>query len=135
MTFFISVVMGGNNLKRIIVGLLITLFLTDGAWGQETQAKRNTGARRQLATIVFAGLGGAILGLSTLSFYGRPQEQLANIGIGFAVGVIAGTAYVTFRTATTHDYYEERPERGAEKFKWGPIIGKSSVGARFSLDF
>src|SRR5580704_14870733 len=32
------------------------------------------GPRKQLATIIFAGLGGAILGLSTLSFYGRPQD-------------------------------------------------------------
>ena len=41
-----------------------------------------------LATILFAGLGGSILGLSTLSFYGRPQDKLQNIAIGFAVGVI-----------------------------------------------
>jgi hypothetical protein len=53
-----------------------------------------------LATIIFAGLGGAVLGLSTLSFYGRPQDNLSNIAIGFAVGVIAGTTYVTYTAAT-----------------------------------
>lgn len=71
------------------------------------------GPRRQLATILFAGLGGAILGLSTLSFYGRPQDKLANIAIGFAVGVIAGTAYVTYKAANNprelygYDYLPE----------------------------
>ena len=49
---------------------------------------------------VLAGLGGAILGLSTLSFYGRPQDYLANIAVGFAVGIIAGTVYVTYKAAS-----------------------------------
>ncbi len=61
------------------------------------------GPRRQLGTIIYAGLGGAVLGLSTLSFYGRPQDKLANIAIGFAVGVIAGTAAVTYSAATNPD--------------------------------
>jgi hypothetical protein len=61
------------------------------------------GPRRQLGTIIYAGLGGAVLGLSTLSFYGRPQDKLANIAIGFAVGVIAGTAAVTYNAATNPD--------------------------------
>ena len=63
------------------------------------------GPRKQLATIVFAGLGGAILGLSTLSFYGRPQDKLSNIAIGFALGVIIGTSMVTFRAATNPDQF------------------------------
>ncbi len=70
-----------------------------GAAGQE-KAKGLSGPRKQLATIIFAGLGGAILGLSTLSFYGRPQDKLANIAIGFAFGVIGGTALVTYKAAT-----------------------------------
>ena len=66
-----------------------------------------TGTRKQLATIVFAGLAGAILGLSTLSFYGRPQDHLSNIAIGFAVGVIGGAIFTTYRVATKpYDAYE-----------------------------
>ena len=61
---------------------------------------KNSGPREQMAKIIFSGLGGAILGLSTLSFYGRPQDKLANIAIGFALGVMVGTAYVTYRAAT-----------------------------------
>lgn len=67
------------------------------------------GPRKQLATIVFAGLGGAILGLSTLSFYGRPQDNLANIAVGFAVGIIVGTVYVTYKAASSPaEFYGER---------------------------
>lgn len=58
------------------------------------------GPRRHLTTIVFAGLAGAVLGLSTLSFYGRPQDRLSNIAVGFAVGVITGTVYATYKAAT-----------------------------------
>lgn len=58
-----------------------------------------SGTRKQLATIIFAGLAGAILGLSTLSFHGRPQEHLSNIAVGFAIGIIGGTIYTTYRAA------------------------------------
>jgi hypothetical protein len=66
---------------------------------RETDKPSSNGPRKQLATILFAGLGGAVLGLSTLSFYGRPQDKLENIAIGFAIGVIAGTSYVTYKAA------------------------------------
>jgi hypothetical protein len=59
-----------------------------------------------MATIVIMGLAGGILGLSTLSFYGRPQDYLSNIAIGFAIGVTAGTIYVTYRAA--RDPYDRR---------------------------
>lgn len=91
--------------------MTVIFFASASAFAQDdnTTRRHSSGPRRQLATIVFAGLGGAILGLSTLSFYGRPQDNLSNIAIGFAVGVIAGTTYVTIRSATTRDYYDEKP--------------------------
>jgi hypothetical protein len=66
-----------------------------------------TGTRKQLATIIFSGLAGAILGLSTLSFYGRPQEKLNNIAIGAALGIFTGAAYTTYRAAKApYDVYQ-----------------------------
>lgn len=74
--------------------------------GNKIEGSMGGGPRKQLATIVFAGLAGAILGLSTLSFYGRPQDYLSNIAIGFAVGVIVGTSYTTYQAATKpHEFY------------------------------
>lgn len=77
-----------------------------GAQPAGTETGRSAGGpRKQLATIIYAGLGGAVLGLSTLSFYGRPQDKLANIAIGFAIGVIAGTSVVTYNAATNPDEF------------------------------
>ncbi len=59
----------------------------------------SAGPRKHLANIVFAGLAGAVLGLSTLSFYGRPQDRLSNIAVGFAIGVIGGTMFSTYKAA------------------------------------
>lgn len=75
---------------------------------QELDAQGNEGGpRKQIAIIIFSGLAGMVLGLSTLSFYGRPQDKLSNVGIGFAVGVIAGTVYTTYRAATKpRQFYE-----------------------------
>lgn len=75
---------------------------------KEDEAPTLTGPRKQLATIIFAGLAGAIMGLSTLSFYGRPQDHLENIALGFAVGVIGGTSWATFKAATDpSEFYGE----------------------------
>lgn len=64
------------------------------------------GPSRHIQNIVFAGVAGGILGLSTLSFYGRPQTRLANIPIGAAIGIIIGTAYTTFKAASEpRDFY------------------------------
>jgi hypothetical protein len=81
------------------------------------QRSMNAGPRRQLATIIFAGLGGAVLGLSTLSFYGRPQDKLSNIAIGFAVGVIGGTVYVTYNAATNPQEFYGRTWNELEEMK------------------
>ncbi len=52
------------------------------------------GFRRGLATVMLAGLGGAVLGMSTLSFYGEPQEHIGNIWTGLALGALGGAAYI-----------------------------------------
>jgi hypothetical protein len=78
------------------------------------------GPRRHLGTIVFAGLAGAVLGLSTLSFYGRPQDRLSNIAVGFAIGVIGGTIYTTYKAATEpHDFYNLREAVSPELWRIG----------------
>jgi hypothetical protein len=80
-----------------------------------------TGTRKQVATIVFAGLAGAILGLSTLSFYGRPQDHLSNIAVGFAVGVIGGAIFTTYKAATrpyeAYDLGQNKIEFHNEEYK------------------
>lgn len=63
-------------------------------------AEAQTGAthvKRNIATVMFAGLGGAVLGTSTLSFYSSPSEHTGNIWVGLAVGLVVGSIYVVNR--------------------------------------
>jgi len=125
--------------KKTLITLLIVCMVSP-AFAQDATVKKKSGPRRQLATILFAGLGGALLGLSTLSFYGRPQDNLGNIGLGFAVGVIGGTIYVTYKSATTKDYSDDNAVQDNSKFLWAPIISQvktddTALGGQFALRF
>lgn len=99
---------------RILIATFLSfsiVFATPAAFAarqkeNEISASRN---KKSLQIIVFSGIAGAILGLSTLSFYGRPQDRLNNIAVGAAVGIITGTIYSTFKQATEpRDYYNLR---------------------------
>ncbi|MES2855796.1 MAG: hypothetical protein V4692_08030 [Bdellovibrionota bacterium] len=94
-----------RQMMKLFLVFNLMIFAATSSFAQganSADAKPGTkGPRKQLATILFTGLGGAVLGLSTLSFYGRPQDKLENIAIGFAVGVILGTSYVTYKAATS----------------------------------
>lgn len=97
---------------QIVVLVFLTLSLSLPSYAQypqsnaQNEAGLTSGPRKQLAVIVFAGLAGAIMGLSTLSFYGRPQDHLSNIAVGFAVGIIIGTSYTTYKAATQpYEFY------------------------------
>ena len=90
---------------KVICSLLIVLLISTQSFAQNNSTKTSVGPKKQLTMIFLAGLGGAVLGLSTLSFHGRPQDHLGNIAIGFAVGVVFGTVYVTYNTATRPKEY------------------------------
>jgi hypothetical protein len=79
--------------KMLILTLLlatVTIVLP-----QQGQAQTSvTSFRRNFATIIFCGVGGAVLGISTLSFYGDPQNHVGNITTGLLLGLIGGGTYV-----------------------------------------
>lgn len=89
------------------------------------QAQRSEfqGARRHVATVIFCGLGGAVLGLSTLSFYGQPQEHTGNIYTGLAVGLVLGTAYVLSvdtnmeSLSATSSFHRTKPQLQLAEFR------------------
>jgi len=85
-------------MMKLQIAIFVFIFsLSQASFAQKniTQSGEFINARRGIATVIFFGLGGAVLGLSTLSFYGRPQENLQNISYGFGLGLIAGSIYVT----------------------------------------
>lgn len=106
-----------------------------GSGGTQSQ-QPSLGPRKQMATIIFAGLAGAILGLSTLSFYGRPQDKLPNIGMGLAVGIISGTIYTTYLAATRPKTYFEGlvPSIDEERIRGSTLAMKVDRPA-FQLQF
>jgi hypothetical protein len=86
--------------------------------GEKTAQSSTQGARKHLGNIIFAGLAGAILGLSTLSFYGRPQDRLSNIAVGFAFGIISGTLYTTYKAAAEpKEFYGLRRDVKSEAWR------------------
>ncbi len=106
---------------RKIISLTLSValvFCTLGAQAAPKDADNalvTTGPRKHLGTIVLAGIAGAVLGLSTLSFYGRPQDKLSNIAVGAAVGIIGGAMFTTYKAASEpKDFYGLRSEEGAE---------------------
>jgi hypothetical protein len=128
---------------RKLVFLTLVVCLSTSAFAQTPssptagEVHAGGGPRRQLATILFAGLGGAVLGLSTLSFYGRPQDKLANIAIGFAGGVIIGTAFVTYRAATNpaEFYGQTKPELEDEIERNRPHVQTAPRAPLYTLNF
>ncbi|MBX3020424.1 MAG: hypothetical protein KF799_02005 [Bdellovibrionales bacterium] len=100
---------------RILISISLSLCLvgtSPAAFAQAGKSKTDSassGTGKRLSVIVFAGVAGAILGLSTLSFYGRPQDKLNHIAVGAAVGIIGGAVYSTFKAATEpRDFYNLR---------------------------
>lgn len=109
--------MGRKITLTIIAYCFLISTIPSRAFAEEPPAGRPvSGPRKQIATIIFAGLAGAVLGLSTLSFYSRPQDKLPNIAVGAAVGVIIGTGYTTYQTAVEpHRRYAHRHHESSLK--------------------
>lgn len=89
---------------KIVASILIfSQLLTSISYADNYTTNVSSGeiitARRGVATVILFGLGGAVLGLSTLSFYPRPQENLANISYGFILGLIGGGVYIVAQPA------------------------------------
>jgi hypothetical protein len=55
---------------------------------------------RDISIIGATAVGGAVLGLSTLSFVEEPGDHLKNIVVGAAVGIIIGVGLVAYMAAS-----------------------------------
>jgi hypothetical protein len=75
---------------------LIVSFLLVTSLMNPAHAQSQSTFKRTTATVLFSSIGGGILGLSTLSFYGKPQEHTDNITTGVLLGFIAGVSYVMY---------------------------------------
>ncbi len=93
--------------KDLIVKCCVFLLLfASSAWSQyqyDDQEAPNYSLADQtksdMMVIAAAGVGGAVLGLSTLSFVDEPGDHFNNVLTGAAVGLIIGVLYVAYRQA------------------------------------
>ena len=78
-------------------------------WPSPPMSKYKTASRtrKNLSIVMLSGLSGAALGLSTISFYKRPEESWPNITIGFALGIVLGAMINVYRLAS------ESPKKGS----------------------
>ncbi|AHI07331.1 hypothetical protein BDW_14155 [Bdellovibrio bacteriovorus W] len=97
------------SIKKHLCLIILTFSLF---CGQASSAQVQRTVKRSVATVLFSTLGGAILGLSTLPFYGEPQDHIDNVTLGALIGGLAGVGYLgyeasqSFRQAPVYDYSE-----------------------------
>jgi hypothetical protein len=60
-----------------------------------------------VSLIAAAGLGGGIIGLSTLSFEKYPRQHLRHVLVGGSIGIIVGVAIVAWMKATKSNLYDD----------------------------
>lgn len=85
--------------KLLSLLLCLQFFLLTPAIAQADDDDFVKNTQADLMIVAGAGIGGAILGLSTLSFVDKPSKHVANIWTGAAIGVIAGVIFVAYNSA------------------------------------
>lgn len=82
--------------------IFAVLFLSLGK-SPAVRAQSNQTVQKSVGDLMMVagfGAGGAVLGLSTLPFYSEPGDNLKNILIGGAIGIIIGVGWVMVDQAT-----------------------------------
>lgn len=91
-------------MKKLISALLtIQIFLASAVSSTSAFAQDEDdfikSTQNDLILVGAAGVGGAVLGLSTLSFVDKPSKHVSNIWTGAALGIIAGVLVVAYNSA------------------------------------
>lgn len=99
-------------LNRMISLTLILSFLSLPSLAQDAASNEEflEESKNDLLMVVGGGLGGAILGLSTLSFVDEPKDHTRNILVGASLGIIGGVIFVALNQANRSKdmFYEEQ---------------------------
>ena len=90
-------------MKKIVISSLLFCCIMSSNLQAQDGLFSNT--MKDVTTVAVTGVGGAVLGLSTLSFVDEPKEHMSNIVIGAAIGVIIGVGVVAWSAATSGKDY------------------------------
>lgn len=121
------------TLRTWISLILIVFSCFHASVSSAQQNSRNV--KRGVATVLFSTLGGAILGLSTLSFYGEPQEHTDNIMTGALVGLIAGSGYLLYSTSQPEPAPVDYTQSFDEQMKNKKALASAKAPVLFSYQF
>lgn len=111
-------------MKKLLTALLsLQIFLAaavvNPAFAQdEDDIVKST--QQDLILVGAAGVGGAVLGLSTLSFVDKPSKHVSNIWTGAALGIIAGVIFVAYNSAArgSEDLQSSSEFNSSERVAW-----------------
>ncbi len=88
--------------KIVVLTALLLIFGFSNASAQiSTQSESLRTWKRGTAIVMFSGLAGGVLGLSTLSFYGEPQNHTSNVTTGALLGMLGGASYLLWESSQT----------------------------------
>ena len=85
--------------KNFITFLALALLLNLSVNAEMNDSKLLEDSLADMYVVAGSGLGGAVIGLSTLSFVEEPGDHLKNILVGAALGIMGGVAFVGYNTA------------------------------------
>lgn len=104
--------------RLVSLAFILNLIISTGAFGQAGDDKDGgllPDSKQDITVVVALAAGGAILGLSTLSFVERPKDHLKNIVVGGALGTIVGVGLVAYNQASkSKNLYNEGGEDRAQ---------------------
>ncbi len=91
-----------NKKLTILFSVLSLIFVAGPVYSQEGGGESTyfEDSFRDVSIVGATAVGGAVLGLSTLSFVEEPGDHLKNIVVGAAVGIIIGVGLVAYMAAT-----------------------------------
>jgi hypothetical protein len=118
-----------NKLSAFVKTLVILSFVLDVAPQAYAEESILGDSLKDISTVGAMGAGGAVLGLSTLSFVDEPKDHLKNILVGGALGIIIGVGVVAwFQASKSTDMYQgsksspraplEPTFPGSERYGW-----------------
>ncbi|MBI2604629.1 MAG: hypothetical protein HYW49_00980 [Deltaproteobacteria bacterium] len=99
------------TLRKVVQLVPISLLaLLLGLEAGSKQARAAYGPYDALGTVGISAGVGAILGLSTTSFYTNPTDHMRNVAVGVGVGVIVGVGVAAYMLAAGDQEDEIAPE-------------------------
>lgn len=120
-------------MKKIVPVLCVILGLlnSQNIYAQEESTIFDD-SMRDITIVAGLGVGGAVLGLSTLSFVEEPSDHLKNIVVGGAIGIIIGVAVVAYSQASKSQQYFETSQTSLdfstkERINWHTAQNMHSV--------